>query len=120
MTNSRKGHDVVSASNLAPGDTITDTVTIGNAGTTAFVLSLRTTTTSLDALAGELHLTITKLGSPATVIESGGLSGAANDIETLRPGKSTVFAVSISLPATAGNNVQDQSATVDLTWSGGE
>lgn len=118
MTNSRNALDVVSATNMAPGSTVTRDVTIGNAGTMSFALSLRSSTTSTNLLARLLQLSIVRLSSPTRTVESGGLAGSASNIETMSPGETTTFAVTLSLPATAGNDVQSQTATVDLVWSG--
>lgn len=118
MTNSRNALDVVSATNMAPGSSVTRDVTIGNAGTTSFVLSLRSSTTSTNLLAHLLQLSIVRLSSPTRTVESGGLAGSASNIETMSPGETTTFAVTLSLPATAGNDVQSQTAIVDLVWSG--
>lgn len=119
MTNSREAVDVVSATNMAPGDSVTRDVTIGNAGSLSFVLSLRSSSASTNLLASLLQLSVVQVSTaPTRTIESGGLTGSAGDIETMRPGQTTTFAVTLRLPATAGNDVQHQSASVDLLWSG--
>lgn len=121
MTNNHDGHSIINASNLEPGSTITSDVTIGNAGTLPFVLSLTTSSSSHNLLALLLRLTVTKLAAnPANdrVIYSGGLTGSIANIETMQPGDTTPFAVTMSLPVTAGNAVQGKLASVDLTWTG--
>ncbi|MDA8297391.1 MAG: hypothetical protein M0004_12535 [Actinomycetota bacterium] len=119
MTNNHDGHSFLNATNMAPGSSSSDTVTIGNVGTAGFELTLEPTT-STNGLARALNLAITMDSSPRTVEYDGLLANvpASLPIERLAAGASTTFTFTLSLPTSAGNDLQNQSAQLDLTWVG--
>jgi hypothetical protein len=114
---------------MRPGDSVTDTVTLGNTGTVPGDLSL-STSNLLDtpgpgggALSGELDLVIrdvTNAGSPVTVYS--GKIGALTPVTlgTLAAGASRVYEFRVSFPdagAGAENAFQGSAVSVQFDWT---
>jgi hypothetical protein len=119
MTNDHNGEAVITATNMAPGDSATEEVTIGNDGTVPFELYVQSTLSSVrNALTSALTLTITRSSDNLLIYRGALSSGAAIPIENLAVNGSTKFNASLSLSASAGNGLQSLSASVDLVWSG--
>lgn len=115
MTNNHDKHPVIDATNMAPGDTVRETVVIGNAGTVPFDVTLRSLGDT-GALARDLRLTVAVIGGP--VLYSGGLDASAVPIGHLGVGQSIDLDISLHLPSSAGNALQQKSARVGLFWTG--
>ena len=102
LSNSRGGGAIFSASNMAPGDSTTGSVTIGNTGTVAGRLELDRS--QLEDVAG-LHGGVLSRRLDLTVAHSGTTlySGQLADMPrlsagTLGPGESRTYSFTVSLP----------------------
>jgi Bacterial Ig domain/PASTA domain len=120
---------VLSLGEMRPGDSVTDTVTLGNTGTVPGDLSL-STSNLLDtpgagggALSGKLDLVIrdvTNTGSPLTVFSGkiGALTPFA--LGTLAAGASRVYEFRVSFPdagAGAENAFQGSAVSIQFDWT---
>jgi hypothetical protein len=129
LSNDKEGAAVLNLGGMRPGDSVTDTVTLGNTGTIPGDLSL-STSNLLDtpgpgggALSGELDLVIrdvTNVGSPVTVYN--GKIGAVTPVAlgTLAAGASRVYEFRVSFPdagAGAENAYQGSAVSVEFDWT---
>ena len=111
--------DLVSISNLVPGDTATRTVTITNTGTAAFtymasIANLTNTVLWTDAVKG-LQVEA-KRG--ATTLYSGALKNLAIGASTtIAPAATDTLTFVFSLPTTADNSFQGLSQTFTITYA---
>jgi spore coat-associated protein N len=129
LSNDKEGAAILSLGGMRPGDSVTDTVTLGNTGTVPGDLSL-STSNLLDtpgagggALSGELDLVIrdvTNLGSPLTVY-SGKIDALTPvTLGTLAAGASRVYEFRVSFPdagAGAENAFQGSAVSVQFDWT---
>jgi hypothetical protein len=129
LSNGKEGAAVLNLGGMRPGDSVTDTVTLGNTGTVPGDLSL-STSNLLDtpgagggALSGELDLVIrdiTNPGSPVTVY-----SGKIDDLTpvglgTLAASASRVYEFRVSFPDAgtgAENAYQGSGISVEFDWT---
>ena len=102
---------------MAPGDSASEVMTVRNDSGQAFTLSLRADGTT-NPLWNELQLGVWEQGTPAPIPFPALLWWTAQDntLTTLQPGESIHYEIELFLPATAGNSVQDLTATIDLIW----
>lgn len=131
---------VVTASNMAPGDTVTAPLTVNNAGTLAYRYSLLSTVTaSTPDLAAQLDFTVkvgvttcttagfaatgtvlygpSDLGSTAgTKIFGDAATGAQTGDRTLNASSSEVLCLQVSLPSATGNTYQTKTTTATLRF----
>ena len=129
LSNDKEGAAILNLGGMRPGDSVTDTVTLGNTGTVPGDLSL-STSNLLDtpgpgggALSGELDLVIrdvTNVGSPVTVYN--GKIGALTPVTlgTLAAGASRVYEFRVSFPdagAGAENAYQGSAVSVEFDWT---
>lgn len=123
MSNDHDGSAVITAQNMAPGGTLTRTVTITNTGSVPFALSL-VMNPSTNALSEELALTVVEEPNPTSAhdvtLYQGSLAaaGTLTNFEDFAAGQTTTFSFTLALPASAGNGYQDATATLDLLWGG--
>jgi hypothetical protein len=129
LSNDKEGAAILSLGGMRPGDSVTDTVTLGNTGTVPGDLSL-STSNLLDtpgagggALSGALDLAIrdvTNVGSPVTVY-SGKIDALTPvTLGTLAAGASRVYEFRVSFPdagAGAENAFQGSAVTVQFDWT---
>jgi hypothetical protein len=130
LSNDKEGAAILlSLGGMRPGDSVTDTVTVGNTGTVPGDLSL-STSNLLDtpgagggALSGELDLVIkdiTNVGSPVPVY-SGKIDALTPvTLGTLAAGASRVYEFRVSFPdagAGAENAFQGSAVSVQFDWT---
>ena len=129
LSNTKEGAAVLSLGGIKPGDSITDTVTLGNTGTLPGDLSLDTSNlvdvpgSGGGALSGKLDLRvrdITNAGSPVTVYTGkiAGLTPVA--LGTLAAGDSRVYEFKVDFPDTgagAENAYQGSGMSVQFDWT---
>jgi hypothetical protein len=129
LSNDKEGAAILSLGGMRPGDSVTDTVTLGNTGTVPGDLSL-STSNLLDtpgagggAIAGELDLVIrdiTNAGSPVTVY-SGKIDALTPlALGTLAAAASRVYEFRASFPdagAGAENAFQGSAVSVQFDWT---
>ena len=129
LSNDKEGSAILSLANMRPGDSVTDTVTLGNTGTLDGDLSL-STSNLVDtpgggggALSGELDLRIrdvTNSGSPATVYDGKLNALSATALGTLAAGASRVYEFRVSFPDAgpgAENAYQGSAMNVQFDWT---
>jgi hypothetical protein len=129
LSNDKEGAAVLNLGGMRPGDSVTDTVTLGNTGTVPGDLSL-STSNLLDtpgagggALSGELDLVIrdiTSPGSPVTVY-SGKIDALTPvALGTLAASASRVYEFRVSFPEAgtgAENAYQGSGISVEFGWT---
>jgi hypothetical protein len=129
LSNDKEGAAILSIGGMRPGDSVTDTVTLGNTGTVAGDLTV-STSNLLDtpgagggALSGELDLVITdetNAGSPV-VVYSGKISALTPvSLGILAAGDSRLYQFQISFPdegAGAENAYQGSGLSVEFDWT---
>jgi hypothetical protein len=129
LSNDKEGAAVLNLGGMRPGDSVTDTVTLGNTGTVPGDLSL-STSNLLDtpgagggALSGELDLVIrdiTNPGSPVTVY-SGKIDALTPvGLGTLAASASRVYEFRVSFPDAgtgAENAYQGSGISVEFDWT---
>jgi hypothetical protein len=129
LSNDKEGAAILWLDGMRPGDSVTDTVTLGNTGTLDGDLSLGTSNLvdtpggGGGALSGELDLRIrdvTNSGSPVTVY-SGKLDALTpTALGNLAAGDSRVYEFRVSFPdvgAGAENAFQGSTMSVEFDWS---
>lgn len=114
------GHlPVIDVTNMEPGKSASETLTLENIGTEPFALSMKSVDTTSNTLSTELRLMVTGTGSAAgQVYYDGTLSSSDTGVQIthLAPGATVLLQVSLVLPTSAGNGVQRETAKVDLYW----
>jgi Bacterial Ig-like domain (group 3) len=129
LSNSKEGSAILSLGGMRPGDSVTDTVTIGNTGTIPGDLTLSTSNlvdtpgAGGGVLSGELDLRvrdITNAGSPVTVYD--GKIGAVGPVAlgALAAGASRVYEFRVSFPdAGPGveNAYQGSAMSIQFDWT---
>lgn len=117
--NSKNGQAILTVENMLPGDTASGTVSITNVGDTDGDFSL-TASNLLDtpptpALSQVLTLVVT---DGTTEVYNGPLAGmTVVDLGTWPAGETHGYAFTVTFDATAGNEYQDATTTVDFTWN---
>jgi hypothetical protein len=106
------------ATNMAPGGSASELLTIRNETGAPFVLSLRAAGTP-DRFWNDLELGVWPDGTaaPDPFPPLVWWTAQANRLTTLAAGASVRYRVELYLPPTAGNEDQLQTAVVDLVWS---
>ena len=129
LSNDKEGAAILSLSGMRPGDSVTDTVTLGNTGTLPGDLSLATSDlvdtpgAGGGALSSKLDLRIRDVsapGSPVTVYDDkiGSLTPVA--LGTLAAGDSRVYEFRVSFPDAgpgAENAYQGSAMSIRFDWS---
>jgi hypothetical protein len=134
QSNSKPGVAVLSAANMAPGNTQTGTLDIGNTGdlpsTDSVTVGNLVDTPASAAFSSDLQLNVQDLGSPtcttgcpaAVLLYSGSLRGAVgtNDLTVYQPGDKHRYLFTVTYP-NGGPNGADNAyggakSTVDITW----
>jgi hypothetical protein len=129
LSNSREGAAVLSLGGVRPGDSLTDTVTLGNTGTIPGDITL-STSNLLDTpgsgggeLSGELDLLIrdiTSPGSPATVYDGKIAALTPVSLGALAAGDSRTYEFTVSFPDAgpgAENAYQGSAMSVQFDWA---
>ena len=129
LSNDKEGSAILSLAGMRPGDSVTDTVTLGNTGTLDGDLSL-STSNLVDTpgggggeLSGELDLRIrdvTNAGSPATVFDGKLDALSPTALGTLASGASRVYEFRVSFPDAgpgAENAYQGSAMSVQFDWT---
>jgi hypothetical protein len=106
------------ATNMAPGGSASEVMTIRNDTDAPFTLALRAAG-SQNLLWQHLRLGVWESGTAAPVPLPPLLfwTGQANELGTLAPGESVRYEIELFLPPTAGNADQALAASIDLVWS---
>lgn len=107
----------IEATNMAPGGSATETVTVRNDSGQAFTLSLRAAGTT-NQLWNDLRFGVWESGTaaPSPLPPLLFWEGQDNDLGTLLPGESVRFQLELFLPTSASNADQGLRATIDLIW----
>ncbi len=131
---------LVTFSNMAPGDQVTNPITVTNAGSLALRYALTSTTTE-NTLAGQLSLTVKSgvttcsnaaFGSSGTVIYGAGVLGNTTAVNlvgnpaqgaqagdrTLAASANEVLCFNVSLPLSTGNAFQNLTSTATFAFQG--
>jgi hypothetical protein len=119
MSNDHNCQAIITARDMAPGGSSTGEVTIKNTGSSTYTLVLQIHETDGSPIEPLLTLTVTNANTGAQYYQgvNGSYAGAEIPIITgFVPGMSTTFDVTLSLASTAGNNLQNKTATIDLDW----
>jgi hypothetical protein len=123
LSNSKDGAAVLTASNLAPGQSAGGVVVLANTGTLSGALDLSQTdlTDTLGASGGQLsqalHLTVRDVVSNAVVYD-GPLSGLTKtDLGTMAPGETRSYSFTASLPSSADNSYAAASVNAKYVWN---
>src|SRR5688500_6968856 len=107
LSNSKEGSAILSLGGMRPGDSVTDTVTLGHTGTIPGDLTLETSNlvdnpgAGGGALSGELDLLIrdvTNAGSPSTVYDGKITDLSPVALGSLAAGSSRVYEFTVSFP----------------------
>jgi spore coat-associated protein N len=122
---------ILTASNMAPGDTINGSILVKNSGTLQLRYALKSTTTE-NALAAQLDMTVKTEGTGCNNFDGttlygpddfGNTTGKAifGDLSThagrtLAPSASETLCFRVTLPTSTGNSFQDSSTTATLTF----
>ena len=130
---------IVTYSNMAPGDVVTDDVTVANDGSLAYRYAISSTATNADskALKDQLVLAIRTVDADATdpcdafdgtslysgdlddtagvLVGSNAVGSQAGD-RTLAAGASEILCFRVSLPGSTGNAYQDATTTATFTF----
>ena len=129
LSNDKEGAAILSLGGMRPGDSVTDTVTLGNTGTLDGDLSLATSNVvdtpgaGGGALSSQLDLRIrdvTAPGSPVTVYDNKIGSLAPVALGTLAAGDSRVYEFRVSFPNAgpgAENAYQGSTMSIRFDWS---
>jgi hypothetical protein len=129
LSNSKEGSAILSLGGMRPGDSVTDTVTLGNTGTIPGDLTLATSNlvdtpgSGGGALSSKLDLRVrdtTNAGAPVTVYD--GKIGAVTpvDLGSLAAGASRVYEFRVSFPDAgpgAENAHQGSSMSIQFDWT---
>lgn len=115
MTNDRNSQPLMTASNMAPGQSASGFVVIGNAGTVRFDYSLRSDGTA-SKLWNALQLTVVDVASGRVIVDHAPLTSTPTAIGSLAPGATQKLLVRLELPSWYGNDYQGQSARIDFVW----
>jgi hypothetical protein len=129
LSNDKEGSAILSLGGMRPGDSVTDTVTLGNTGSLDGDLSL-STSNLVDtpgggggALSGELDLRIrdvTNAGSPVTVYDGKVEALTPTALGSLAAGASRVYEFRVSFPDAgpgAENAYQGSAMSVQFDWT---
>lgn len=107
----------IEATNMAPGGSADEVVTVRNDSDQTFTLSLRAEGTT-NQLWNDLRFGAWQAGTaaPAPLPPLLFWRGQDNDLGTLAPGQSVRYQLELYLPASASNADQGIRATIDLVW----
>ena len=127
MSNSAAGNAVVTEispvdkDNMQPGQSVSGSVTIGNSGSLPADLTLSISDAVNGFPAGAVELVIAEGTNPP--VYSGTVANTSGPIAlggTWAAGASHTYTVTVSIPLTAGNDAQGDSASFGLNWSGAQ
>lgn len=107
----------IEATNMAPGGSADEVVTVRNDSDQTFTLSLRAEGTT-NQLWNDLRFGAWQAGTaaPSPLPPLLFWRGQDNDLGTLAPGQSIRYQLELYLPASASNADQGTQATIDLVW----
>jgi hypothetical protein len=120
LTNDKPNEgDLVSVSNLVPGDTVTRTVTITNTGTVGFTYTASATNVNTSVLWTDTAKGLqVEAKRGATSLYGGALKNLAIPASaTIAPAAADTLTFVFSLPATADNSFQGLSQTFTVTYT---
>lgn len=125
ISNSRAGQSVFGAAAMRPGQTVTGSVRIGNAGDVAGRFSVRPADV-IDApgpyggvLSARLQLAlvdVTRAGQPVTVYAGTAAAFGAVQLGTFEPGAQRDYVVAATLPVDSDNSFQGSALSLGLEW----
>ena len=109
---------VISIGNAAPGDSVSEVMTITNTSGTTYTLALRAEDANHDHLWSDLQMGVypqfTPPPSPLPPLSY--WTAQFNDLTILAPGQTVSYVVVLYLPTTAGNPDQGLSAVIGFHW----
>jgi hypothetical protein len=112
---------VISISNAAPGDSVSEVMTITNTTGSPYTLSFRAVGPNDNHLWQDLQMDVydplVGPSSPMPPLQS--WLGSFHVLTTLNPGATVKYGIELYLPTTAGNVDQGKSAVVTFDWSAG-
>lgn len=118
IDNSKDGRAVFSAENMSPGSTVSGQVKIANPNVIPFRMVLDGKRSTPGPLGDAIVMTIKGSGGGAKTIYSGPMSGFGHkSLGTFQPGEKRTYRFSAELPSGTGNELQEQSTGIDLTWT---
>ena len=109
---------VLAISTAAPGDSVSEVVTITNTSDTTYTLELRALGANNNHLWQDLQMDVFDPGigpvSPLPPLQS--WLGSFHVLTTLAPGQTVQYGIELYLPTTAGNADQNKSAVITFDW----
>lgn len=109
---------VLAISTAAPGDSVSEVVTITNTSDTTYTLELRALGADNNHLWQDLQMDVFDPGigpvSPLPPLQS--WLGSFHVLTTLAPGQTVQYGIELYLPTTAGNADQNKSAVIAFDW----
>ena len=109
---------VITIGNAAPGDSVSEVMTITNTSGTTYTLALRAEDATHDHLWSDLQMGVypqfTPPPSPLPPLSY--WTAQFNDLTILAPGQTVSYVVVLYLPTTAGNADQGEAATIGFHW----
>lgn len=118
IDNSKKGRAIFSATEMAPGSTVTGQVRIGNPNVIPFRMKLAGDSPAAGPLGDAIRLTITGSGGGPKTVYRGPMSKfGQKGLGTFQPEEKRTYRFSAILPASTGNALQRESTGIDLTWT---
>jgi hypothetical protein len=108
---------VIHAVDMAPGDSVSEVMTITNTSGSPYTLSLRAGGTQ-NPFWHDLRLGVWEANTPAPSPLPPLLAWTTqfNALTTLQPGQQVEYVIELYLPTAVGNEDQGMSAVVDFTW----
>ena len=102
----------------APGDSVTELMTVTNTSTTTYTLALQALGPNNNHLWQDLEMAVYQQGTPPPAPFPPLLYWLAqfNNLAVMNPGDSITYVVTLFLPTTAGNADQGKSATITFDW----
>jgi spore coat-associated protein N len=109
---------VITLTNAAPGDSVSELMTITNTSDTTYTLGFRAVGASNNHLWQDLQLDVfdPALGPAAPMPPLQAWLGSFHTLTTLNPGQTVQYEIELYLPTTAGNADQGKAATITFDW----
>jgi hypothetical protein len=109
---------VITIGNAAPGDSVSEVMTVTNTSGTTYTLALRAEDANHDHLWSDLQMGVypqfTPPPSPLPPLSY--WTAQFNDLTILTPGQTVSYVVVLYLPTTAGNADQGKAAAIGFHW----
>jgi len=110
---------VISISNAAPGDSVSEVMTITNTSGSPYTLSFRAVGPNNNHLWQDLEMDVFDPFLGPTLSPLQFWLGTFHALTTLAPGATVQYEIELYLPTTAGNADQGKSAVISFQWHAG-